>query len=73
MMTIHPHIRLRDERKNTANSNGDTNVKPVDSRFENCELRRYKLCWEENQEGGSEKVTSCDPGGRLPIILTQID
>ena len=73
MMTIHPHIRLRDERNDAVNPNGDTTVKPVDSRFDNCELRRYKLCWEENNEAVGQLAANENPGSRLPITLTQID
>ena len=57
-MTDHPLVVLRDERSQPHNGN-----KPVQSRFDNCEMRRYRLCWDD--EVGD--------GDRRTIVLTQMD
>ena len=69
MMNTHPHVSLRDGRSNNSNRNGDTNIKPVESRFDNCELRRYELCWGDNDKNIGDYTTN----GQLPISLVQID
>lgn len=61
-MNMHPHVKLVDQRTGA-------NEKPIESRFDNCELRRYTLSWEEDEEGGEDN----DSGGKRPIVLTQVD
>jgi broad specificity phosphatase PhoE len=53
-MNTHPHVKLVDQR---TGSNG----KPIESRFDNCELRRYTLSYDD------------ESGGKRPIVLTQVD
>jgi broad specificity phosphatase PhoE len=59
-MNIHPHVKLVDQRTGAKE-------KPIESRFDNCELRRYTLNWEE--EGGKDS----EGGGKRSILLTQVD
>ena len=61
-MNDHPLVILKDER-----SNDDDNVdkKAITSRFDNCEMRRYRLEWGDASNGEKE--------GRRPIVLTQLD
>ena len=46
-MTDHPCVQLRDER--TTNTSRNTR-KSVDARFDNCELRKYRLSWQQDEE-----------------------
>ncbi|KAL3933325.1 MAG: hypothetical protein SGBAC_010448 [Bacillariaceae sp.] len=55
MMTIHPHISLQDERKSAG--------KPLEARFNNCEVRHYRLSWSDSNSG--EK--------RRRIIMAEVD
>jgi broad specificity phosphatase PhoE len=57
-MNDHPLVVLRDERSQPLSG------KPVEARFDNCEMRRYRLSWEEDERGEGERRT---------IVLTQID
>ena len=58
-MNLHPLVHLEDER-----SIQDGTTKSVESRFDNCELRKYRLSWKED--------TPSD-GSRRTILLTQVD
>jgi broad specificity phosphatase PhoE len=73
VMTIHPLVHLSDERmKNTSSDNN----KSVESRFDNCEFRKYRLSWkEDNDLDNAEKKTEDDRQGttRRAIVLTQLD
>jgi broad specificity phosphatase PhoE len=80
VMTIHPLVHLSDER--TKNTSSDNN-KSVESRFDNCEFRKYRLSWKEdsdldsdgNVDDDAEKKTEDDRQGttRRAIVLTQLD
>jgi len=61
VMTIHPLVHLRDERR----KNGDH--QSVESRFDNCELRKYRLSWKEDDDCDRQDTT------RRAIVLTQLD
>lgn len=68
-MNDHPLVVLRDGRSSSPHTAGSTrsgNKKPVESRFDNCEMRRYRLSWGDKDTAGGEDC-------RRPIILTQID
>ncbi|CAJ1964104.1 unnamed protein product [Cylindrotheca closterium] len=56
LMTIHPLISLQDERKSAE--------KPVEARFDNCEVRHYRLSW-INSDNMEEK--------RRKIVMTEVD
>lgn len=58
MMERHPLIVIKDGR-----SNADR--KAVDSRFDNCELRSYRLSWTDGEVNGNARGRS--------ISLTQVD
>ena len=72
MMNLHPHIQLRDQRTGPRE-------RPVDSRFDNCELRRYVMSWEEEEEEESDSPRNTPPQEhsaehhRRTIVLTQVD
>jgi broad specificity phosphatase PhoE len=74
VMTIHPLVHLRDER--TKNTSSDNN-KSVESRFDNCEFRKYRLSWKEDHDldDDAEKKFEDDRHGttRRAIVLTQLD
>ena len=73
VMTIHPLVHLSDER--TKNTSSDNN-KSVESRFDNCEFRKYRLSWkEDNDLDNAEKKTEDGRLGtkRRAIVLTQLD
>lgn len=57
LMTIHPRISLKDERK-SAN-------KPVEARFDNCEVRHYRLSWSDSSDNMK--------GERRRIVMTEVD
>lgn len=63
-MNDHPLVILQDERKHAADDGMEK--KAATSRFDNCEMRRYRLEWGESSHNGDEE-------GRRPIVLTQID
>ena len=65
MMNTHPLITLQDER---TNSKGD-GQKPVESRFDNCEVRRYQLDWNTPVVDDDDSENK----ERRSILLTQID
>jgi broad specificity phosphatase PhoE len=74
-MNIHPLVHLQDERSEEKRQNG----KSVESRFDNCEVRKYRLSWKDqdacqnsNDEGNNEEVGQ-DEVSRRPILLAQID
>ena len=86
-MNEHPLVHLADERSKVHHDNSDSKqyYKSVGSRFDNCEVRHYRLSW---KEGSSSDTTVCD-GERINgqhdgneqnvlqernhILLTQID
>lgn len=61
-MNLHPLVDLADER-----TTQDATTKSVESRFDNCELRKYRLSWKDDT---SEEISD---GSRRPILLTQLD
>jgi len=61
VMTIHPLVHLRDERRKNSDNQS------VESRFDNCELRKYRLSWKENDDCDRQYTT------RRAIVLTQLD
>jgi broad specificity phosphatase PhoE len=72
-MNDHPLVHLSDERED-AKQDLD-GYKSVGSRFDNCEVRRYRLSWksdddsnEKNMDGEKNRDVQ-----RNPILLTQID
>jgi broad specificity phosphatase PhoE len=70
MMNQHPLIALKDERT--------SRDKAVESRFDNCEVRRYTLSWNEEDNNDddvqepSRKDTAIN-GNRRAVFLTQVD
>ena len=59
-MTDHPYVQLRDER--TTSTTRSTR-KNVDARFDNCELRKYRLSWrqqDEEEEDNNNRATEED-------------
>jgi broad specificity phosphatase PhoE len=84
-MNIHPLVSLQDERNNKGSTSTSTSpstsstvdilLKPVEARFENCEVRRYVLSWKEEEDESKESCANNEKGedGRRPIVLTQID
>ena len=69
LMDLHPLVHLADER--TTNHDEDSTVKSVNSRFDNCELRKYRLSWKDDIICGDTKESG--DGSRRAIILTQLD
>lgn len=63
-MAQHPLVVMRDDR------NQPHSGKTVDARFDNCELRRYRMHW---MPESTEETNINSEDGRLPIVLTQID
>ena len=49
MMNIHPLIKIQDGRKKV-DGNSDDDLKDVQSRFDNCEVRGYDLCWSDDND-----------------------
>jgi broad specificity phosphatase PhoE len=64
-MNIHPNVKLSDERTGVRE-------KAVESRFDNCELRKYILSWEECVEENTNGDDTKSETRRL-VLLTQID
>ena len=60
LMNLHPLMHLSDERTTSS-----TSLKPVESRFDNCELRKYRLSWKEDDDNTDSK--------RRAILLKQLD
>lgn len=58
-MNLHPLVHLADER-----TTNDATTKSVESRFDNCELRKYRLSWKDE---------TSEDGSRRSILLTQLD
>ena len=59
-MTDHPYVQLRDER--TTSTTRSTR-KNVDARFDNCELRKYRLSWrtqDDEEEDTNNRATEED-------------
>ena len=70
LMNIHPLVHLSDER--TAKDDGaDSKTKSVEARFDNCELRKYRLSWKEDITDPNPKDNG--DGSRRAIVLTQLD
>jgi len=67
VMNIHPLVQISDER--TA-SHGEAN-KSVDARFDNCEVRKYRLSWKDDIIDAD--FTDSGDGSRKTIVLTQLD
>ena len=68
MMNQHPLIALKDERTSCD--------KAVESRFDNCEVRRYILSWNEEDNDAVDEPSRKDTtinGNRRPVFLTQVD
>lgn len=65
-MNDHPLVRLRDGRSQPHTG------KPVEARFDNCEMRRYRLSWDEDEDDKKDNDEAGDKV-RRPIVLTQID
>ena len=67
-MTEHPNVLVKDARRQSAvdnnNDDGDTTIRPVDARFDNCELRRYQIQWGTSEEDGSQTQE---------VVLTEVD
>jgi broad specificity phosphatase PhoE len=68
-MNIHPLVHLCDERNDDNRQNG----KSVESRFDNCEVRKYRLSWKDCEDNDDEGLNNDQGIPRKPIILTQID
>jgi len=60
-MNQHPLVHLDDARSDDKRQNGKT----IESRFDNCEVRKYQLSWKDHDGVGDV--------GRRPILLTQLD
>jgi broad specificity phosphatase PhoE len=70
VMNIHPLVHLSDER--TANDDGaNSKTKSVEARFDNCELRKYRLSWKNDSIDPNLKDSG--DGSRRAIVLTQLD
>ncbi|KAG7343425.1 histidine phosphatase superfamily branch 1 protein [Nitzschia inconspicua] len=65
-MNTHPAIHMADERSCDHHSH---NGKTIDSRFDNCEVRKYRLSWKEAvQDQNKEPIQQ-----KRAIQLTQLD
>jgi len=73
MMSQHPLVVMRDERNESSSSSSVK--KAVDSRFDNCELRRYRMSWMETPTTTTTTTPTPDHvvEDRRAIVLTQID
>jgi len=70
VMNIHPFVHLSDER--TTNDDGaDSKTKSVEARFDNCELRKYRLSWKDDTT--DPDLNDNGDGSRRAIVLTQLD
>lgn len=65
LMTLHPLVHLSDERTTTIDYDDSTKTKSVESRFDNCELRKYRLSWKDDIVDANTS--------RRAIVLTQLD
>jgi broad specificity phosphatase PhoE len=68
MMTMHPQISLQDKRSNPA--------KPVESRFDNCEVRHYLLTWTDAEDASNQDTAQSmgeAHGERRNILMTEVD
>lgn len=63
-MNIHPLVHLEDQR--TTSTTNPKDQKAIDSRFDNCELRKYRLSWKKDEHDENDKQ-------RRAIVLTQLD
>ena len=79
MMNTHPLVHLFDERTTSDDDDDNDNdneakreMKSIESRFENCELRKYRLSWKD-YEGDDDNDNDEDDGARRAIVLTQLD
>jgi len=69
-MNMHPLVHLSDERTITT-SDDIKPTKTVESRFDNCELRKYRLSWKDGATDSDAKISGEE--SRRAIVLTQID
>ena len=69
MMNMHPLVHLSDER--TANHEEAHTRKSIESRFDNCELRKYRLSWKDDVSGTNDERSS--DGSLRAIVLSQLD
>lgn len=60
VMNIHPLVHMKDER-----TSSDSATKTPEARFDNCELRKYRLSWKDGAPDDDNK--------RPAILLTQLD
>jgi len=79
VMGEHPHVIVRDGRRDSLNSTltgeattSETSIEAVkirspDARFSNCELRRYRIHFHDEDESCS------DPSSRRKIVMTELD
>ena len=67
LMNIHPLVHLADER---SKSDGESVAKSVESRFDNCELRKYRLSWKDDI---ADSDNNRGDESRRAIVLTQLD
>jgi broad specificity phosphatase PhoE len=67
MMSNHPSIHMTDERNRDHHPNN--NNKSVDARFDNCELRKYRISWMDDCRNAD---TTCKARQRS-ILMTQLD
>jgi broad specificity phosphatase PhoE len=68
MMNIHPLISLQDKRSNPG--------KPVESRFDNCEVRHYLLTWTDAEDASNQDTAQSISEAhreRRKIIMTEVD
>jgi len=69
LMNMHPLVHLSDER--TTNQDGTNARKTVEARFDNCELRKYRLNWKDDVPDANDERNS--DGSRRAILLSQLD
>jgi len=73
LMNIHPLVKLRDERT-SGESESESDRKAVESRFDNCELRKYRLSWSDNDNDNDDDNDEQERSSeRRAIVLTQLD
>ena len=66
-MNIHPLVHLADER---TKNDSESVAKSVESRFDNCELRKYRLSWKDDI---ADSDNNRGDESRRAIVLTQLD
>ena len=73
LMNLHPLVHLRDERTQGKRAPGDESGGPksVESRFDNCELRKYRLVWKDDDDDDDDEESG--ERERRAIVLTQLD